>query len=125
MGPNFFSKQQKFFLFNALFVWGLSQLVLQLLLWLSKVSIATLTSQIIYIILGFQLYGKNVFNMKKYSNYFLLKFIIMSSFLWAINFCGINLLDSFFYNKNIAAITMIPILAVISFLLQKYYVFIR
>ena len=115
--------QEKKFIINAISVWGISQITLHLLLLLGNVSIATLTSSLLYVLLGFKFYGRNVFNVKKYNNFSFIKFLIMTFILWIVNFYGINFLNLILNNKNISAIIMIPILAIISFTSQKYFVF--
>ena len=115
--------QEKKFIINAIAVWGLSQIVLHVLLIIFNVFVATFASQIIYTIIGYVFYGKNVFNIRKHNNSLLLKFLIVAIFLLIVNYNGINLLNLIINNKNISAIIMIPILASFSFLLQKYFVF--
>jgi len=115
--------QEKKFIINAIMIWGISQITLHLLLILINISIATLTSSLLYVFLGFKFYGKNVFNKKKYSNFSFIKFLVMTFILWIGNFYGINFFNSILNNKNISAIIMIPILAIISFTSQKYFVF--
>ena len=111
------------FISNAFLVWVITQISLQILLTFNSVSVATLSSQIIYLVLGFRFYGKNVFNIKKLSFKLAYKFFLMSIFLWLFNNFGINLLLNFTENKNISAIFMIPFLALTSFLIQKNYIF--
>tara|TARA_B100000212_G_C27363601_1_gene529324 strand:- start:720 stop:1094 length:375 start_codon:yes stop_codon:yes gene_type:complete len=115
--------QEKKFIINAIAVWGLSQIVLHVLLIIFNVFVATFASQIIYTIIGYVFYGKNVFNIRKHNNSLFLKFLIVAIFLLIVNYNGINLLNLIINNKNISAIIMIPILASFSFLLQKYFVF--
>tara|TARA_Y100001933_G_C18734371_1_gene453079 strand:- start:255 stop:629 length:375 start_codon:yes stop_codon:yes gene_type:complete len=116
-------KRQKRFIINAIVVWGISQITLHILIVLINISIATLTSSLLYIFLGFKFYGKNVFAIKKYSKFSFIKFLGMSFILWIGNFYGIHFFNSIFNNKNISAIIMIPILAMFSFTSQKYFVF--
>lgn len=115
--------QHKKFIINAIIVWGISQLVLQIFLILFNISIATIISSLLYIIMGFKFYGNNVFNMQKYSNFSFIKFLILTIFLWLGNFYGIHFLNSIFNNKNFSAILMVPLLAVTSFFMQKNFVF--
>ena len=60
--------QEKKFIINAIAVWGLSQIVLHVLLIIFNVFVATFASQIIYTIIGYVFYGKNVFNIRKHNN---------------------------------------------------------
>ena len=116
-------KQGKKFVLNAIVVWVISQSTLHLLLLIVNVPIATLTSQIVYVFLGFKFYSKYVFEKINYSKLSFLKFLILSIFLWLCNFIGINFFNLFLQNSNFAAIIMVPFLIIISFTLQKYIVF--
>tara|TARA_Y100000589_G_C27192781_1_gene645481 strand:- start:1336 stop:1737 length:402 start_codon:yes stop_codon:yes gene_type:complete len=118
-----FGIKQKKFILNAIAVWFISQIVLHTLLIVLNIGIATVTSSLIYIFIGFKFYGENVFDMKKYSNFVFIKFFILTIFLWFGNFFGIHFFNSIFNNKNFSAILMVPILAIISFFVQKNFVF--
>ncbi len=102
----------------------ITNIILQILLLISSISIATFVSQFVNITIGYFLYGKFVFlvknkNFKNFSKYFMIALIT-----WQFNYFSINFFyNQLSFNKNIAAILMIPILTLISFLLQKYYVF--
>ena len=120
---NFFSTQRKKFLMNAIYVWISTQLSLQIFLIFFPIAIATLISQIIYIFLGYSLYSQKVFKIKIYKKYTPLKFIIFSIILWLINSTGIYFINIFIDNKNISAILVIPFIALISYTIQKKYIF--
>lgn len=120
---NFFSTQKKKFLMNAIYVWISTQLSLQIFLIFFPIAIATLISQIIYIFLGYSLYSQKVFKIKIYKKYTPLKFIIFSIILWLINSTGIYFINIFIDNKNISAILVIPFIALISYTIQKKYIF--
>tara|TARA_Y100001978_G_C23493751_1_gene337599 strand:+ start:183 stop:575 length:393 start_codon:yes stop_codon:yes gene_type:complete len=111
------------FALYAFLVWSITQISLQVLLIFCAISLSTLLSQLIYLILGYKFYSQKVFQNKKNSYEKLLKFLVMSIFLWFVNTKGIHLLDMYIHNKNISAVFMIPILAFLSFQIQKYLVF--
>ena len=112
------------FLILGFFNFLITNIILQILLLISSISIATFVSQFINITIGYFLYSKFVFlvknkNFKNFSKYFMIALII-----WQLNYFSISFLYSqLSFNKNISAILMIPILTLISFLAQKYYVF--
>lgn len=111
------------FVLYAFLVWSITQISLQVLLIFYKISFSTLLSQLIYLILGYKLYGQKVFNNKKNSYEKVFKFLVMSIFLWLVNTNGILLLNMYIHNKNISAVFMIPLLAFLSFQIQKNLVF--
>ena len=116
-------KQQKSFVLNSLIVFGFSIISLQTLLLFLPVGIATFLSQIIYISFAIRFYGKNVFNIKKIKKIYIFKFYLMVMSLWIINWLGTNLFNTSINNINLSSALMIPILAVISFVIQKYIIF--
>ena len=86
--------------------------------------ISTLISQIINMVLGYFLYSRKVFSIKKvYKLKFLIKYIFLMIILWQINNTGILFLTKLGITKSIAAIILIPLLATISFILQKTWIF--
>ena len=62
-------------------------------------------------------------DMSIYKKYTPLKFIIFSIILWLINSTGIYFINIFIDNKNISAILVIPFIALISYTIQKKYIF--
>ena len=115
--------KRKRFLLTAFFVWGITQITLQIFILYLPTILATSFSQIIYIVLGFHLYSSKVFKIKKRNNNHIQRFLLMSLILWLINFYGINFFNIFIINKNICASLMIPFLAISSFSIQKYFIF--
>lgn len=111
------------FILYAFLIWSITQISLQVLLIFYRISFSTLLSQLIYLILGYKLYGQKVFNNKKNTFEKVFKFLIMSIFLWFVNTNGIHLLNMYIHNKNISAVLMIPLLAFLSFQIQKNLVF--
>ena len=102
----------------------ITNIILQILLLISSISIATFISQFTNITIGYFLYGKFVFLVKNKNFKNFLKYFMIAIITWQLNYFSINFFyNQLSFNKNIAAILMIPILTLISFLLQKYYVF--
>ena len=115
--------QKRLFLAFGVLNFLVTNLTLQVLLFLIPTIFATISSQLINLIIGYYLYGKRVFKIDKLNNSVLKKYVFLSSILWLLNFV---LIQSFFYygvNKNLTAIFIIPLLVLISFLSQKYFVF--
>ena len=84
---------------------------------------ATMFSQIINIIIGYFIYGKKVFKVKRFSKRSGFKYLFLAIFLWLINSKSITYLFELGINKNLAAIFIIPVLVTLSFIGQKYFVF--
>ena len=81
----------------------ITNIVLQFLLILIPTLLATISSQMINLIIGYYLFGKKVF---KYRNFGLIQFFF-----------------NFGVNKNLTAIFILPLLVLISYFSQKYFVF--
>ena len=102
----------------------ITNIILQILLLISSISIATFISQFTNITIGYFLYSKFVFLVKNKNFKNFLKYFMIAMINWQLNYLSINFFyNQLSFNKNIAAVLMIPILTLISFLLQKYYVF--
>ena len=99
-------------------------ILLQILLIFIDVSKATLLAQLIGMIIGFFVYGKFVFKNKELSLVKLIKYSFTTLFIWIVNWNGILLFISLGFNKNIAALLLIPFLASLSYFIQKKRVFI-
>jgi putative flippase GtrA len=104
----------------------LTNFVLQALLASNLVSVtaATLISQIINTCLGYSIYGKMVFKAKGLRHHRpLIRYLLLMAAMWLLNTAGIAGGEAFGINKNIAAAGLIPLLAMLSFCTQKYWVF--
>ena len=104
----------------------LTNLVLQFLLAsnTTTVTAATLISQVINTCLGYAIYGKMVFRARGLRNHQpLLRYLVLMTAMWLLNTMGIEAGKAISINQNIAAAALIPCLAVVSFLGQKYWVF--
>lgn len=93
------------------------------MLLISEISIATLISQTMNMTIGYLLYGKKVFKIKKYSIHSLKKYVILAIFLWIMNWISIDQITNIGLSKNLSAIIVLPILVTFSFLGQKLFVF--
>ena len=115
--------EKRLFLSFGIFNFLITNFVLQVLLLLIPTILATIISQLVNLILGYYLYGKKVFKFTKLSKFIFLKYLFLAFILWMVNF---GVIQYFFYegfNKNIIAIFIIPLLVLIPYLSQKYFVF--
>ncbi len=131
---NIFKNASRFHLINnkkVLFlIYGLvnvsvTNLLLQILLLFSPIFFATLLSQIFNLNFGFFLYGMKVFKVKFLCKKIYFKYLFFHFFLWILNWFLINLIYSYNISKNLAALFVVPFLALISFVYQKNIVFIK
>ena len=117
------NKQKKLFLVFGFLNFLITNAVLQISLLFTPILFSTILSQIINVLIGYYLYGKKVFKLNKLTNLVLRKYFVLAFILWFLNF---SIIRSFFYlgfNKNISALSIIPILVVISYFFQKRFVF--
>lgn len=122
-----FSSQRKgekrLFLIFGILNFLITNLILQISLFLIPTFFATVLSQTVNVLIGYFLYGKKVFKLKKLDKFVFRKYLVLASILWILNFF---LIQFFFYigvNKNITAIYVIPLLVGISYFSQRNYVF--
>ena len=104
----------------------LTNIVLQVLLAssLASVTVATLISQLINSCLGYAIYGKVVFQAKRLKHHRrLIRYLLLMIGIWVLNTGGIEAGEALGLNRNLSAAALVPILAVVSFTLQKYWVF--
>lgn len=112
----------RFIFFGILNVF-LSNLILQILLQHTSSVIATFFSQLINFLIGYYLYGKKVFRLKKLRIENFIKYSLLVIFLWNINWIIIEFFYSFGFTKSIIALVIVPFLALISYISQKFIVF--
>ena len=134
MKANRFNKNSKFYLRDnkkVLFlIYGFinflsTNLLLQISLLFLPIFFATFISQIFNLNFGFYLYGLKVFKVKFLSKRIYFKYLFFHLFLWILNWFLINFIYSFNVSKNLAALLVLPFLALISFVYQKNIVFIK
>ncbi len=118
-----FNSTEKLFLIYGFSNFLITNIFLQIALLITPVFFATVFSQFINISIGYYLYGKKVFKCKSLNNNVFKKYLSLALIMWSLNFV---LIQIFFYkgiNKNLAAILIIPLLVMISYFVQKKYVF--
>ena len=112
----------KFIIFGIFNVF-LSNIILQILLLQTSSIIATFFSQLINFFVGYYLYGTKVFRLKKLRIKNFIKYFLLVLFLWNTNWILIEFFHSFGFSKSIIALVIIPFLALISYISQKFIVF--
>ncbi len=116
--------QAKYFLILGLLNFLITNLILQISLFFCPIWISTLLSQFTNFLLGFKLYGKYVFKKKTLNKMIAFKYLFISIFSWIINTLFIYLIFNLIgLSESLAAITVIPIIVIYSFLAQKFFVF--
>ena len=100
-----------------------TNLVLQGLLLVMATGLATFLSQLLNVGLGFVLYGKRVFRVERLQKRSALSYALMALGLWWCNWAGISLLAGWGLSRNLAALLLIPVLAALSYTVQKLVVF--
>ena len=121
---NIFIKQGRDFLLFGTLNFLITNLVLQVSLFIFKIWLATLISQSLNFIIGYFLYSKYVFKVKEGSKLRLLKFLILSLSIWYINlFLIVYFSNSFSISSNFGAGLAIPIIVIFSFFSQRFLIF--
>lgn len=120
------NKEKRKFIIAGIFNIFITNLFLQIFLIfnLFNVFLATLISQLINMAMGYFLYSKFIFQVTKVKNLkFILRYLSLMTLIWNINVFGIKL--GFYYgiSENFSAFFMIPFLALISYIMQKFWVF--
>ena len=112
------------FLYYGFFNTVITNLILQILLFFSKVYFATLIAQIFNLLFGFFIYKKKVFRKKYISKNKKVFYIITAFTSWNLNWIIINFLTFDLYvPKNLSAIISLPLIAAWSYLIQKLIIF--
>ena len=117
--------RKRLFLFYGIVNFIITNSTLHLLLLILPIFLATIVSQITNLFIGFYLYGKKVFKINNLTHKELRKYILLASFIWAMNFMSIRFMYEYGMNKNLAAILIIPFLVLISYTFQKKYIFVK
>ena len=115
-------RKRRFLGYGALNVL-LTNLLLQLLLLVLHTGLATLLSQLLNVGLGFVLYGKKVFRVERLQKRAALRYGLLALLLWWANWAGITGLAGWGLQRNLAALALVPVLAALSYVLQKAVVF--
>ena len=123
---NFLSNGRKrLFLFYGILNFLITNSVLQIMLLIKPIFLATIVSQITNLVIGFYFYGKKVFKMNNLTFKELGKYILLVIVNWILNYASIRFMYENGINKNLAAIFNIPFLVLISYFSQKKYIFIK
>lgn len=120
---NIFGKKRKFLILGFL-NFLVTNAVLQISLLILPILISTLLSQIINVILGCYLYGKRVFKVGRITPKIFKKYLILACFIWLLNYLSISFLLTLNIPKNIGAVYILPMLVLLSYLIQNRFVFI-
>ena len=115
-------RKRRFLGYGALNVL-VTNLALQGLLLVLGTALATFLSQLLNVGLGFVLYGKRVFRVERLQKRSALSYALMALGLWWCNWAGISLLAGWGLSRNLAALLLIPVLAALSYTVQKLVVF--
>ena len=115
-------RKRRFLGYGALNVLA-TNLALQGLLLVMGTGLATFLSQLLNVGLGFVLYGKRVFRVERLQKRSALSYALMALCLWWCNWAGISVLASLGLSRNLAALLLIPVLAALSYTVQKLVVF--
>ena len=115
-------RKRRFLGYGALNVLA-TNLVLQGLLLVLGTGLATFLSQLLNVGLGFVLYGKRVFRVDRLQKRSAFAYALMALALWWCNWAGIDWLAGFGLTRNLAALLLIPVLAAVSYAVQKLVIF--
>ena len=116
-------QEKKLFIFFGVLNVFLTNIILQITLTFFSTVVATFLSQLFNLNFGYYIYGKKVFKVNKLKKSYFINYLILNIFLWNINWCIISFLTIFNISKNISALALVPFLALLSYLYQKYVVF--
>jgi putative flippase GtrA len=103
-----------------------TNLVLQLLLWMHSLPawLCTLTSQLVNGGIGYVLYGKWVFRAHGLrQSQPAWRYALTQALLWLLNWSLIGVGHELGLQRNIAALLAVPPLAVVSYVIQKQWIF--
>ena len=120
------NKEKRKFLFAGLLNVLFTNIALQIFLYsnLFNISISTLLSQIINMVFGYFIYSKFIFRVRNSKNFlFIKRYSFLMIILWILNTLGIKAIVSVSVSSNTSALIMIPMLATISYIIQKIWVF--
>lgn len=116
-------RKRRFLLYGTLNV-GVTNLLLQLLLWFHLATgLATLLSQLLNVGLGYVLYGTQVFEAPSLGRRSAATYGLLALLLWWCNWGGIQGLAALGLPRHWAALALVPLLAAVSYLAQRALVF--
>ena len=115
-------RKRRFLLFGVVNVL-LTNGALLLLLQLVTIGLATFLSQLLNLVLGYWLYGTRVFRVERVALRSAGAYGGLAASLWLLNWLGIRLLSGAGLPRGWAALALVPLLAVLSYGVQKTLVF--
>jgi hypothetical protein len=115
-------RKRRFLLFGAVNVL-ITNLALQGLLLVASTGFATFLSQLLNVSIGFVLYGKGVFRVDRLQRRSAFAYGLLALLLWWVNWAGISVLVGLGCARHLAALLLVPALAVLSYAAQKLVVF--
>ena len=115
-------RKRRFLGYGALNVLA-TNVALQGLLLVMGTGLATFLSQLLNVGLGFVLYGKRVFRVERLQKRSAFSYALMALFLWWCNWACIDWLADLGLSRNLAALMLIPVLAALSYAVQKLVIF--
>ena len=118
-----FRGKKTLFIFYGFINVFITNLILQICLIILPVLLSTFFAQLFNFTFGFYFYGRNVFLIKKLNIVHLKKYLILNILIWNTNWILISFLTTFNISKNISALSIIPLLAFISYFIQRFFVF--
>ena len=120
------NREKRKFLLAGLLNVLITNIFLQIFLFtnLFNITVSTFLSQLINMVLGYIIYSKFIFNVDKIIKFnFLKKYFLLMLFLWIVNNYGIKFGSILGISNNLSAFFLVPILAIVSFIIQKLWVF--
>ena len=115
-------RKRRFLLFGVVNVL-LTNGALLLLLHLVTIGLATFLSQLLNLVLGYWLYGKQVFRVERFAWRSAGTYGGLALTIWLLNWLGIRLLTGAGLARGWAALALVPLLAALSYGVQKTLVF--
>ena len=115
--------KKKLFLIYGFINLIFTNLILQIFLFIFPIIYATFLSQLFNFFFGFYIYGNKVFKVNQLKSKYLIKYFLLTIFIWNINWLSIDNLKILGFSKNIIALLIVPPLALLSYVSQKYIVF--
>jgi putative flippase GtrA len=115
-------RKRRFLLFGVVNVL-LTNGALLLLLHLVTIGLATFLSQLLNVVLGYWLYGTRVFRVERFAWRSAGAYGGLAVTIWLLNWQGIRLLTGAGLARGWAALALVPLLAALSYGVQKTLVF--
>lgn len=118
-------KKKRLFVIYGIINLFITNIILQISLLIIPTIYATFLSQLFNFSFGFYFYGKKVFRINSFNRFHFIKYMIQNILIWNLNWIFISYLNIFGFSKNIIALIIIPFLAILSYIFQRYFVFLK